>query len=476
MRLLHLLTALLLVCLNASTLRASDSIDLGSGLFLHTASAVGVPGDSVVGAVIQSDGHIVLAAHISDGPLIDNIRHLQPGKAVVLRLSPDGRTVVAAVGVGSDIRHIAVGPDDHLVLALGANGVARMNPELDGGSWNASVGGLCARVDVGSDGTVLALRYDNDTKATTGKGMIHLFNPKGRALGSFPGYRHTTDAVIDSASETVVHIGWRQANAYDGKTTNPVQIAYVRGVGYDGTVKYLLYDWSTKRDDPRFINTPTNNMADTRGYRLTRGPKGTVYAAFECAGGNHIFRYEPQLMNGKWARADGKRHQGDRFFEWTNSRSEHKLFVASYDAATGEYLRGQQFAGRLSSGRTNAVGISTGDLAVDERGRLFAGGAAAAGLPITFEPFEEKVYSGGAYLLMLNESLDTRYIVTRLAPSGNTHAIASRIINGTQQIVFAGNIGGKDEKKPGLFFSHQALQELTPSQAGFYTVMSSKPR
>ncbi|TVR08304.1 MAG: hypothetical protein EA401_14145 [Planctomycetota bacterium] len=445
--------------------------DVGDGWRVMTSSAVGVPGDRVVAAAIQSDGHIVLAAHIQDGPFIESIRRLQPGDAVVLRLSPDGREVVSAIGVGTDVRDMVVDHEDHVILALGKNGVVRVQPQLDGGSWVHDVGGLCARVDVGEDGTVVALRYDNDTKATTGSGELTVISPQGRVLGQFSGYRHTTDAIIDSASETVVHIGWRQARAHDGNTNNPVQIAYIRGVGYDGEVKYLLYDWSTDRNHPRFLNQPTNNMADTRGYRLTRGPDGTFYAGFECAGGNHIFRYEPQLnSDDQWVRASGKRHQGDRFFEWTNSRSEHKLFVARYNAETGEYLRGQQFAGRHSSGRTNGVGMGEGALVVDDHGRLLAGESAAAGLPLTFDPPDLSAYTGGGYLLMLSPNMDARPIVTRFTPTGTTHALAARSIDGVDRIVFAGSIGG-DDAAEGVFFRHQAIQEVTPGNAGFVSVL-----
>ena len=36
------------------------------------------------------------------------------------------------------------------------------------------------------------------------------------------------------------------------------------------------------------------NMADTRGDQITIGDDGKLYAAFEAAGGNHIFFYDPK--------------------------------------------------------------------------------------------------------------------------------------------------------------------------------------
>jgi hypothetical protein len=85
-----------------------------------------------------------------------------------------------------------------------------------------------------------------------------------------------------------------------------VQFAHLTGHGYDGAEKYHLYDWSADKEAPDFINKPTNNMADTRGYRVAVGADGTLVCAFEAAGGNHIFRYEPKLASGEWVAAKGK--------------------------------------------------------------------------------------------------------------------------------------------------------------------------
>ena len=435
-----------------------------------TASLGGRVGDAFTGAAIQRDGTIVLVGRISAGPLVQRARTLARGDAVVLLLSEDGRNVRAAALIGDDVRDVALDGQDNIYVALGRNGVARLDRQARRVVWHHELDGLCARLDASPNGIIAALCYDNDDDSTPGAGRIHLFNAAGRKGGDFRGYRHTLDVAVDADSRTIVHTGWRQDNAFDGNRTFPVQIAYMRGVGFNGEVKYLLYDWSTDRDDPRFLNRPTNNMADTRGYRMARGRDGKVYAGFEAAGGNHIFRWEPRLEDGDWVRADGKRHQGDHFFEWHNSRAEHKAFFGRYDPATGEYVRGQQFAGRLDSGRTNAVRMVGGALAADEQGRLLAGGSAASGLPLEFTPPDSGDYTGGAYVLLLSPQMDDRPVMTRLDPGGRTKAADIRNVNGTSRIIVAGRIGGDSGEEP-AFTPHRAIQDRGEGGSAFFAVL-----
>lgn len=465
------LLALTLLLPQASAASGQADVQLGRWT-LTTASFAGEPGDRLTGSAIQSDGTIVLVGSISGGPLVANARTLGRGTGVIVRLSEDGRRVLSATRVGDDVRDVAIDGQNNIYLAMGGQGVAKFTPRADRQLWIRPTEGLCVRVDVTDNGTVAALRYDRDESSTPGAGTIFVFDTNGRALTRFRGHRHTLDIAIDQASQTVVLVGWRQARAFEGTRVLPVQIAYMRGVDFQGQTRYTLYDWPVDRDAPDFLNRPENNMADTRGYRIAMGRDGRVYSGFEAAGGNHIFRYEPQLENGRWVHAMNKKPRGDRYFEWHNSRSEHKLFVAAYNPGTGEYLVGQQFAGRLSSGRTNAVRMVDGALAADESGRVLAGGAAASGLPITAFPPNSGEHNAGAYLLLLSPGMTSRELVTRFTPGGQTMSADIRQVNRRSRIVVTGRFGDRDDPQ---FGPVHAIQRQGRADAAFFAVLHESP-
>ncbi len=367
-----------------------------------TCSLLGGATDSVCGTRIQSDGSIVLAANVSTGPVAASARGAAAGRGMVVRLSPDGTKLLSARRVADEVRDLALDAQDNIYVACGNQGAIKLDPIAGKELWKQSTESLCVRLDAAADGACALLNYSKDDDSTPGAGRVLVLDANGQPLGSFKGRHNTIDVALDGRSQTVVTIGWRQAKAFDGQRQQPVQISHLTGRSYDGAEKYHLYDWSVNPEAPDFLNKPSNNMADTRGYRCAMGADGKLYTAFECAGGNHIFRYEPRLVNGAWVEAKGKKAKGDQYHAFYNSRAEHKTFVAQFDPATGEYLRGQEFTGRLSSGRANAVRVKNGTIAAGADGSVFVGGTAASGLPVSFTPPGTGDYTGGGFLLGLN--------------------------------------------------------------------------
>jgi len=130
---------------------------------------------------------------------------------------------------------------------------------------------------------------------------------------------------------------------------------------------------------------------------------------------------------------------GDKYHQFYNSRAEHKCFFARYEPATGKFLAGQQFCGRLSSGRANYVATKTGEITADESGRVYVVGRAASGLPLTMNP-DGNDYTGGGFILVMSPDLKTRLLVTRTAGGkGAPHAADARTINGKTRAVFGGS-------------------------------------
>ena len=213
-----------------------------------------------------------------------------------------------------------------------------------------------------------------------------------------------------------------------------MQICYVHGLDYTGKRKWTNYNWSTDRTSDRFLNKPTNNMADSRGDRCAIGRDGKLYVTFQVAGGNHLFRYSPRDITRKSPIVGG-----DNYHKFHNSRAEHKCFFARFDAGTGDYLAGQQFCGRLSSGRANAAVTKEGEITADEAGRVYVVGKAASGLPLTMNP-EGKDYTGGGFILVMSPDLKTRLLVTRTAAGkGSPHALDVRTVKGKTRAVWGGS-------------------------------------
>ncbi|MCC5840649.1 MAG: hypothetical protein JJT96_11040 [Opitutales bacterium] len=417
---------------------------------LSAASYLGYAGntDEVYGLRVLADGTIVLAAQIGDAqprnpgaseplePILLNGATATTSGAV-LRLTSDGRTILSVTRIADQVRDLEIDAADNLYVAAGTAGLIKLNPQADTLLGVRQAGQFVKRVTVGG-AHVATLVPDNVATAhiTPGPGDITLYTTADLTeSAAFRGFRHTLDIALHAPSETLALVGWRQANAWqeDGSGVLPVQIAYLRGMDFAGNVKWDAYDWTVESNinggneftsetitvgsltipagfilitNPYFLNSSgqaagqlpdgrtvypyLNNMADTRGYRLTVGEDGYLYAGFEAAGGNHIFRRrglrDPELEN---FRAFTPQAGGDLFNSFINTGAGHKTVINRYDAATGEKIRGNLFNTLVSiaSGPSaNTLRMSQGALHVDAQSRLYFGGAAASGLPLPGNP------------------------------------------------------------------------------------------
>jgi hypothetical protein len=472
----NLLLIAIAVCAFGASKNAFAQYSLSTSSFLGDAGGT----DRIRGSRIMPDGTIVLAANIGTAapggltPLLLNGATASSSGAI-LRLSADGRTVLSVTRVAAQVEDLAIDAAGNIYVAAFNGGSLKLNPNATSILWSKP--GRTLRIDAASDGTaaVLVTPATDPDKSDAGAGTISVFDAAGVQLSSFAGKDNTLDVCIDPTSQTVTSIGWRQASAFDGSSTQPVQIAYLRGTSYAGVIKYTAYDWSTDQASPRFINRITNNMADTRGYRCAIGGDGKLYAAFEVAGGNHIFRY-----NGFDIVAGVQIAGGDRWHEFYNTRSEHKTFFGRYEAGTGAYILGQQITNRLENGAGNTLRVNTGTIAADAAGRVYIGGASAWGLPMpphslftvrpnetTFNPYTSG-YLGGTWLMVLSPDLRTRLYTTRLVTNGGLHSIDARSANGSTRIVFAGTTKSFTET-----YTQNALQMAAGggAQDGWFSVI-----
>ena len=409
--------------------------------------------DYVAGACIRSDGTIVLAAQLSRAV---NLKAAGgSGDAAILFLSPNGRELRSMVRMRGTMKDMALDDAGNIYLAAGGAGLIKLGPDGKKKIWKKSVGD-CQRVDAGGSGYCAVISSDG----------IFIFDPKGKQTGKRGRKDFTNDICVDEASKTVVFCGFRNAKAFDGKNTFPVQICYVLGLGYDGQTKWTNYDWSTDRGSDRFLNKPTNNMADMRGMCCSVGMDGKLYVAFEAAGGNHAMRYDPKNITKKASLAGGDAHHS-----FHNSRAEHKTVFARFVPGTGDYLAGQQFCGRLSSGRANAVRPRA--ITADAAGRVYLAGNSAYGLPLSFDPKGQGDYTGGAFLLVMSADLRQRLFCTRLAAGkGDLHGLGVAIIQRKPMVVWTGG------KVTQAMYKKDAIQEKVKAgdtaEVGFFAVAGAK--
>lgn len=167
---------------------------------------------------------------------------------------------------------------------------------------------------------------------------------------------------------------------------------------------------------------------------------------------------------------------GDKYHQFYNSRAEHKNFFARYEPATGAYLAGQQFCGRLANNRANAVVTKEGNIAADEQGRVYLVGKSAYGIPVNLFP-DKSDYAGGAFILVMSSDFKERLLCTRTCGGrGSPHAVAARTIDGRIHVVF----GGSGMVK-GMFVKH-AIQaepvdvgtEKDDPKDAFFVVLNSE--
>jgi hypothetical protein len=430
---------------------------------IQASSFLGADGDSVRGARLQSDGTIVLGANLAGrtvgGAPIADLARAPDAKGCIVRLSPDGRKVLAALRVAPQVLDLAIDDKDHIYLAAGTGGVVKVVAAADRILWSKDLGAPCTRVDAARDGHAAA--------AVPGKG-IWVFDPAGKEVAAAIGRGNTADVCMDAASRTVVAVGFRNSRAHDGKRTEPVQISYALGLSYDGKQKWLNYDWSGSRESDRFINKPTNNMADTRGYRCVMGRDGALYGGFEAAGGNHIFRYSPTDIS-----APVRLVGGDRYHLFYNTGASHKSVLLKFDPATGRLIQGQQFCPRDARDRAGNTRLKEGDLQADEAGRLFIAGFADPSLPLTLDPCAAGEAKGGAYLAALSPDFARRLLCTRMqgrAEQGATsaHAVDARRVGGRLVVVYAGS-----GAQTGMH-TESPVQKEAAGSTGFFVVLAAE--
>jgi hypothetical protein len=420
-------------------------------------------GQKVTGARIQSNGTIVLAANLeADAPKGKANRSLGGGgKGAIVLLSPDGRSLLAVVRVADEVKDLALDGKDQLYVAAGEAGLLKLDPAASKIVAKLSVGERCDRVDAAPDGHCVGGMCEGSG------GRFAVFDPEGKKLGEFGGHHRTYDVCIDGATKTVVTCGYRVSRV----AGRGVHIAGLKAWNCAGQVKWRAYDWVGDENSDRYINRPGDNLAHTRGYRVAIGGDGKLYAAFDCGGGRHMFRFSPFDLTQKVAIV-----RGDKFHDWYNTRGESKVFFARYDPATGRYLQGQQFCARLSNGRGSTVFVKEGAIEADEQGTAYLTGAASAHLPLSYMPPDTGDYRGGGFLLIMSPDFRKRLYCTRVHSGATVRAVGIRRTPEGTTIALGGDARPDDEFPPVNAIQPKPAEPRDDKKAreSFFTVLRAR--
>jgi Bacterial Ig domain len=426
--------------------------------------------DEIRGAVIQKNGTIILAANVGEMPdyeqvLLNGATNSTQGS--LIRLASDGRSVLSITRFTDKVVDIARDSSDNLYVAAGAGGYFKLNPMTDAIIWNKTLTKLVHRVDAGQFGNSVILtssttNFDINTLTDV---TCYIYDKDGNQLATTGGAsQYTPDVAIDDASQTVIILGFKNFNTFDSPTgtqTLPVYVPVVRGLNYDGTTKYVGYNWGSDRTQPDWLNRSANNMADVRTSRAAIGQDGKLYITFEVFGGNHVLRYSPfDIMT--TVPIVG----GDFYFNFSNTGTETKTFVGRYEPATGNYILGQQFTARLITPpyRGNTIFARNGNVAADSTGRVYLTGKSASGLPQTID-YQPGEYTGGAYVLVLSPNLATREVCVRLT-NGEGRFVA---VQNQNRWIYGGNTTNPS------YLAHPIQPSQNLLSEGFWGVIDNAP-
>jgi len=426
---------------------------------------------AVMGSAILSNGNIVLAVNLDSvnpgakTPILLNGSNARSGGAIVL-LAPDGKSVKSVTRVSEQVADLATDNNDNIYVAAGTKGLLKLNSDATSLLYSKVFEKNVHRVDAGATGYVVVLTcIGTDFLDEAKDGVtIRTLNPEGVEIAGFNGAsQYTQDVCIDEATQTVVSAGWKQSFTWEGTTTYPVQISNYRGTSYSGAVKYTGYNHSADSQSDYWINRPENNMADTRAVRCTIGKDGKLYIGYDCAGGNHIFRYDP-FDNMKKVKIVG----GDAYSEFYSSGTEIKTFIGKYEPTTGAYIQGQQFTARTDIGACNTAEMSNGDITADAEGRVYVTGQSFYKLPLTKDLFPTDTYKAGAFILVLNPDFSYRELVTvpALRAGSSAYTIAYRKFANNDHSLIMGGITNDS------FFLASPIQETKVGTTnGFFTLI-----
>jgi hypothetical protein len=279
-----------------------------------------------------------------------------------------------------------------------------------------------ARISVGGEGTVVALV--NKPISNGVDNVITVFDTEGNELSTKTIPRsYATDLVVLDDNDKVFVSGFSNNTGTNSNgKSNPVQIAFVHGYDLNSAdLNRTSVTWDYDADQL----AETENMADTRIYRMDIGKDGKLYVVGESAGGNTIYRWNGLDLETR------KLVGNDPYSQAWNTGSAHIGYVGRIDPVKGEATRGQMILARKESDNKGNT-YRARSITADEEGNVYIGGTstccsvARSIRHIGGEPIGE--YKGGeSSLIILGPNFNNRLMWTPLLSADAPRADGGRI-------------------------------------------------
>lgn len=416
------------------------NLNLDWGIYTDGAGGIGHP----VETTILHDGTVLSAYNTPDGVAnaFDENGDFVPYNGLIMaRDAATGALVESPI-----VSTTHDGPNWYLDLDAHPAAAGFAVATTDAVLWYPALGGAPVtlvehrsekkRVDVGSEGTIVAL-LDNGTVAAWNAAGTPIDLGDGGPAGQWLtfGRSYVEDVAVSDAADAFYVVG------FDNKTLpggNPVQVAYLEARALPGG----SWRWQRFGFDGADL---AQNIADTRLYHVEVAG-GHVVVAGESAGTQTIFRYDGERSSG-----DVVVREGDFFNALWNTASAHISYVARFGEATGAFANGQLTMARLQSdGGSNTLRARS--LAVDADGRIYLGGVAASAMAnrdallVNELPVAEYGSTGDQSLLVTSGDQRTRHawatFKADLNGGGDVVGLAARDVGGSTIVAALMSVAG----------------------------------
>ncbi len=312
--------------------------------------------DQARGVVFSATGEPIVAGNFANLQTVGRIRQLAPGTAItqpgkVMRLNNEGKVTIETT-LGNRIDDMAITPGGNRLVVSGDFGIAMIDPATLKVLWQMPLAQPVG--DGGSDGGQTRVAIDGSWRVVVLRGgIVQTFAPDGKALASIKIDRtFVTDVAIDQATNRIYVTGFSNRK----NAGVPVQVPFLYALNRET----LQESWRTWDFDAATLK---NDMADSRMYRVVIGPKGEPIVLGESAGGNSVFRWNGANLSTE------TRVKLDMFSDTYNSKSNHMVYFAKIDPATGKVTAGQYIVPRNDTKNNQANTIRAKDCGIDVDGK-----------------------------------------------------------------------------------------------------------